>query len=203
MHEIKCVQGSDEWFEARKGKITGSRFPILMPSTKQKIDSWNKTQLTMLRQCAAEILTGEREETFQSKEMERGSLMESHSREFYQIERMEIVRECGFYEYSAYVGASPDGMIGETKTWETKSPTSKNHLKYLLDPEELYKEYKWQTIGEMLCSDCKEGVICSYDPRFDESKQLVIYEISPSDKDFELLKERLEYAVELIKEWIQ
>ena len=202
MIEIQAKQGSLEWFEARLGKLTGSTFPALMPTARQKIDNWNKTQLTLLRQCASEILTGEREDTYQSDAMIRGSILEEEARELYQIERMEEVRECGFYEYSAYIGASPDGMIGTSKTWETKCPTSKNHLKYLLDPEELYKEYKWQTIGEMFCTESKEGVICSYDPRFDESRRLVIFDIVPEQEDFDLLSSRLDNAIQLIKEWI-
>jgi hypothetical protein len=201
--EIKCEQLSVEWFSARLGKLTGSKFQKLMPTKRQKPDAWNDTQLSILRECAAEILTGEREESFINKTMQWGIDNEQNARRAFELQEMTAVRECGIFLYSDYIGSSPDGIIEETEeTWETKCPTSKQHLRYWLDSQNLIEDYGWQAIGECFCAGYKKGIICSYDPRFPDDKMLVIHRFEPTEEEFTALKNRLELAVELIKEWI-
>jgi len=203
MKEIKCIQGSDEWFTARLGHFSGSRFGELMPSAKARTES-TAGQLTYLRRVAAEIMTGEREKSFTSSSMDWGNQTESMARQFYSDQIMMDIRECGFYEYSEYVGSSPDGIVGDNySTFECKCPESKQHLKYLLDPSELWKEYKWQVVGEMLCTGIHRAVIVSFDPRFPEGKQLAIYEpVDGIEEDIQLLKDRLDKAIEKINGWM-
>jgi hypothetical protein len=202
MKEIKCIQGSDEWFEARLGLLTGSHFQELMPSERAKKE-WTDGQLSYLRRVAAEILTGQREETYQSPAMVWGTTWEPVAREAYSDLTMTSIRECGFFQYSEYVGSSPDGIIGkDASTFECKCPASKQHLRYFLDPAELWKDYKWQVVGEMLCTGIHEAVIVSYDPRFPEIKQLAVYHPKDYADDLKKLEDRLGKATEILKEWI-
>ncbi len=204
--EIKVVQNTDEWFNLRTGKITGSHFDTIMPTARQKDNAWSKGQLTYLRKVAAEILTGEREDlAYQSRSMIWGQTHEPEAKKRYSFHTMQEVRDCGFYTDDLFLGSSPDGMINENeRTIETKCPESKQHLYYHLNPVDLYKEYKWQCIGEVRLSECtsKAGVIASFDPRMPDDRQLVIYEFEPTAEEFELLDHRLKLAVELITEWI-
>lgn len=201
--EIKCQQLSEEWFSERLKRITGSKFQKLMPTKRQKPEAWNDTQLGILREIAAQILTGEREETFTSKAMQWGINNEPNARRAYELHEMVKVRECGIFAYSDNIGASPDGIIEATgETWETKCPTSKQHLRYYLDSQNLMDDYGWQVIGECFCAGLTKAVICSYDPRFPDDKQLVIHRHEPTIEEFEQLKDRLYLAVELIKEWV-
>lgn len=205
MNEIKCIQGSDEWFNIRLGKITGSHFDSIMPTPKQKDNALSKGQLTYLRKVAAEILTGEREDSFQSKSMVWGNTWEPTARKAYSAQVMETVRECGIFTDDIMIGSSPDGIVGNNeRTFETKCPESKQHLFYYLHPEELYKEYKWQSIGEVYCSEVSErsGVITSFDPRMPDNRQLVIYDVIPTIEEFELLAYRIELCSAKIKEWV-
>jgi hypothetical protein len=202
--EIQCEQLSQEWFNERLKRITGSKFQKLMPTKRQKPDQWNDTQLSILREIAAQILTGEREETFTSKAMQWGIDNEKNAKRAFELHDMVTVRDCGIFIYSDRIGASPDGIIESTgETWETKCPSSKNHLLYWLDSTVLYEDYKWQVIGECFCSGLTKGVICSYDPRFPDDKQLVIHRFEPTVEEFEQLKDRLDLAVELINEWVE
>jgi hypothetical protein len=204
MSELKVEQLSTEWFTARLGKITGSKFQKLMPTKKQKPDAWSAGQLTILREVAAQALTGEREETFTNKAMQWGIDNEQNARKAFEDSEMLVVRECGIFIHSDYIASSPDGIIGSTgETWETKCPTSKQHLLYYLDSDILFEDYKWQVIGECFCSGFKKGVICSYDPRFLEDKKLVIHRFEPTVEDFEQLNNRLTLAVEIIKDMIK
>lgn len=202
MKEIDCIQGSEEWFEARLGHMTGSRFQDIMPSEKAKKE-WTDGQLTYIRKVAAEILTGVREDSFTSKSMEWGNTWEPVARQKYSDMIMSPIRECGFFEYTEYSGSSPDGIIGDNSaTFEVKCPESKQHLRYLLDPSELWKDYKWQVIGEMLCTGIHEAVIVSFDPRFPESKQIAVYHPENCDDDLRKLEDRIKKATDMLKEWI-
>ena len=220
--EIKCEPLSTEWFNTRLGKMGGTRIKKLMPTEQQlkaiakaieKAEKkslpvelpfpWSDGQLTILREVAAERLTGEREETFTNKAMQWGIDNESNARRAFEDKEMLVVRECGVYVYNDFVAVSPDGDIEDNKeSWETKCPTSKQHLLYYLDSNILYSDYKWQSIAEVWAMGYKKGVICSYDPRFPLEKQLVIHRFEPSNEELKSLEDRLIAAVELIKEWI-
>jgi len=203
-NEVQCEQLSDEWFKVRTGRITGSKFEKIMKTPRQK-EEWSKGQLDYLRGVASEIMTGEKPETFTSKAMERGTIVEEEARNFYEMENMITVRKCGIFTHKDFAGSSPDGIIGDNSaTWECKSPDSKQHMKYLLDPESLYLEYKWQVIGEMFCTGIRKGVIVSFDPRFkDEKKKMVCYWPKPTLEEFIELENRLNAANLLIQSWIK
>ena len=106
MIELKVEQGSTEWFTARMGKLTGSKFTKLMPTKRQKPDAWNETQLGILRECVAELLTGEREETFTSKAMQWGNDTEPAARRALALAIDMPIRESGFWQHSDYIGSS-------------------------------------------------------------------------------------------------
>ncbi|MBW1853134.1 MAG: YqaJ viral recombinase family protein [Deltaproteobacteria bacterium] len=204
MEEIKVIQGSTEWFEVRTGLITGSHFKDIMPTAKQKQDAWSKGQLTYLRKVAAEILTGQREDTFKSSSMQWGNDWEGIARKHYEMHELAPVRECGFYQYSDFIGSSPDGIIGDNEaTFEVKCPESKQHLRYLLDSGELLKDYYWQVYGEMLCTGIDKAVICSFDPRMPVGKNLVIVNVEAKNDELENLSVRLNLAVEMIKDMVR
>ncbi|MGD8567364.1 MAG: YqaJ viral recombinase family protein [Gammaproteobacteria bacterium] len=203
--EYKVEQRSDEWFKLRIGKITCSNFGILMPTPRQKTE-WNDTQLKILREIAAEIITQEREESYTSSAMQWGIDQEDNARYLFQAQEFETVRTCGFFELSEYVGGSPDGIIvRDGEDWgnlETKCPTSKQHLLYELDKDELFKAYKYQVLGQCLVTELLPYALCSYDPRFPDSRQLIIIRGVATDEDLKPLRDRLDSAIALIRSWI-
>lgn len=202
--EHNVIQGSPEWFALRIGRLTNSQYPDLMPSEKART-KFTKTQLDILRRTAAEILTGEsQEKTFTSAAMEHGTALEPEAREYIADQMMMNVRTCGFFEYSEYIGGSPDGIIANgSGVLELKCPNSDTHLAYWLDPEELWNKYKWQLIGHIFVTGADFGFLASYDNRMPESKRMVAYEL-PLDHsgDLHKLEDRLNECVEMIKEWV-
>ena len=202
-NEIFVEQLSDEWFELRVGKITGSKLMDLMPTPKARKE-WTDKQLDFLKGVASEILTGVKEGFNSSKSMEWGVETEVEARSWYELKTMDIVRECGFFKVNDYFGVSPDGIIeSKNKIWECKCPNSKTHMSYLLNPESLYKKYKWQVIGEMVSSGLESAVIVSYDPRFlDDDKKMVMYETVLTDEDKQQLNDRINKSVEIIEGFI-
>jgi hypothetical protein len=203
MKEHRVDQLSPEWFAIRVGKLTGSLFPDLMPKDNAKVE-YTQGQYSLLVQIASEILTGEAEETFTSKAMQWGIDMEESGREALSDYLMSPIRESGFWEYSEWAGASPDGIGGNMDfVAEIKCPTSKTHMLYLLDSEELWKKYRWQVVAESLCSGIDHAYICSYDPRFPLDKALVVHDTGDLSEDREKLAARIESAVEIIKGMIK
>lgn len=203
--EIKCEQRSDEWFMARLGKLTASRFPDLMKTAKQRLQ-WNQTQLTILRQVAAEIITGEVEEIYTSKAMQWGIDNEVYGRELWAVENLETVRTCGFYQHSEYIGGSPDGIvIRDGEDWgvfEIKCPSSKNHLMYELDNNELMRNYYGQILGESIVTGLRNYSLVSFDPRFPDGRKFVTVTGEFGLEDIAVLESRLFDALDIIKEWI-
>ena len=203
MNEIKVTQGTDEWFELRIGKITGSNFNNIMKSAKQRELPFNKTQLTYLYSVCAEMFTGVDEDDFKSKWMYRGSELEVFARKAYAMKHLTTVKECGFYTDDIAVGVSPDGVIGDNdKVLEIKCPKASTHVKYMLNPEELFEAYKWQMIGECYATGINDGVIISYHPDFPDDKKIIEYEYSPTVEDYTLLSERLDECKEILLSWI-
>lgn len=224
--EIKVDQLSDEWFEARLGKVTGSHFDLIMQTDGQKSATekvlknnikyadkpekqkplppmFSDGQLTYLYRVAAELLTNMREETFESKSMRWGTEHEDEAKQAYSMKHLVDVNDCGFFTDEIMSGSSPDGIIGaRLKTLEIKCPESKQHFYYSLFPDELFKKYKWQCIGECYFTGITNGVICSFDPRMPYDRRLVEYEFSPSEENYRDLEDRLNECKELINGWL-
>jgi len=201
--EHEYPQRSDEWFAVRLGKLTGSCFSDLMKKGRGKSE-WGETAIARIRQTAAEVLTGDQEESFTSKAMEWGTAYESAAMVHYMQMTGGDVRECGFFENSdiPFCGSSPDG-VGDDFTLELKCPLSKTHLLYLLDAETLFNAYRWQVTGEALITEKPRAIIASYDPRYiDPEKRMVVFEHPTLEEDKVTLRERLLAAGELLNDMI-
>jgi hypothetical protein len=120
---IDCEQGSPEWFEARRGIPTASRFAAVMAQGKGGEDS--KTRYKYMKQLAAEIHTGEPIKTYSNDRMELGKQHEPELRSQYLYERDDIdIVKVGFMKMNRLLcatGCSPDGLIGEDGLVEFKS----------------------------------------------------------------------------------
>lgn len=113
-----CVQNTPEWFAVRAGKPTASEFSTVMASGKGGAES--KTRAAYLRKLAAEIITGEPGESFQSAAMERGKIMEADARERYAFER-DVEPELVGFITNGPKGCSPDSLIGAGGLLEIKT----------------------------------------------------------------------------------
>ncbi len=199
--ERKVNQNTDEWMKLRCGKITASAFDVLIPY-KGAVDKFTKGQRTYLIGVAAEILTGVWEETYQSKAMRQG-----HEREpFARAEMAKVldipIRESGFWEYSPYVGVSPDGIGGFNEfTAEFKCPQPAAHMLYLLDMDEFLKKYQYQIKGQMWASKIEQAYYGSYNPDFPACDILAYDSMYLSATDQDMFDNRIGHSVDLLMEW--
>lgn len=198
LHNVE--QRSEEWFALRMGKLTGSNFPMLMPSSRQKVNVTD-TQKKYLLEKACELLTNERKESFSNSSMQWGTDHEEEAISYYELEKMTVVNEVGFYEINKSIGDSPDGVTTD-RCIEIKCPNSTTHLTYILDSTKLLNNYKWQCYAHMWATGLNKCDLISYDPRFPDNKKMVIVEIEKDDEEMKILQDRIYLLVETMESYI-
>jgi putative phage-type endonuclease len=174
-------QGTDLWKELRLGHVTASNVADVMAKGKSgEAESRKKYKMRIV----AERLTRKGESGFSNAAMEWGVEQEPYARMAYEVTNNTLVDQTGFWHHPqiAYVGVSPDGLVGDDGLVEIKCPNTTTHLDYLFDDEVPSKYYKqiqcqlWVT-GRQWCD------FVSYDPRLPERNQLFIKRC-PRDEEF-------------------
>lgn len=157
MIQYKVEQNSDEWFALRRGKFTASTFKDLFmgENTQGYKDAIYKV--------AFERLTNTSPESFTNEYMQRGTELEPEARAWYEFERNIDVVSGGFFEYNSWIGASPDGLIGEDGLLEIKCPKYSTMMDYLIK-KELPKTYYYQVHGQLLVTDRQWCDFLAYHP---------------------------------------
>ena len=174
-------QRSPEWFAARCGKLTASRFADVMNVLKDGSPGANRRALVTL--LAVERLTGETVETFCNDAMRRGTELEPAARAAYEAQTGEFVEEAAFVPHPdvAYVGVSPDGLLGDDGLVELKCPANMaKHLDAIRSGDHA-KEYRWQLQGQLWATGRAWVDAVSFDPRFPEHLRLAIVRV-PRDE---------------------
>ena len=150
-------QGTPEWFAARAGIPTASRFSTVMAKGE------GKTRSEYMRKLAGEIITGELAEGFTTPHMERGKLMEDEARETYAFINSVEPYQVGFIR-NGDKGASPDSLIGTDGGLEIK--TALPHIQIdRLERDRLPPEHKAQVQGNLWISEREWWDFVSYWPR--------------------------------------
>lgn len=124
MKIVDCIQGTEEWFEARLGFVTASNF--------DKVLNKKTGRGLYMRKVAAERLTGLREESYKNEIMEAGSETEQEARHYYEIANDCDVKQVGFVMRDDSVGGSPDGLISKDGLLEIKCPLSSTHIEIIM-----------------------------------------------------------------------
>ena len=108
-------QRSEEWFNIRKGRVTGSAVGAILgiaPFAKQSdilrrmVRDWHKYPSEFTGNIA----------TRWGVQNEPGALIE------YEMVTGNTVEPCAFYQYEHWLGASPDGLVGDRGLVEIKCP---------------------------------------------------------------------------------
>jgi putative phage-type endonuclease len=138
-------QRSAEWFEKRKGRVTGSVAGAILG-----LNPW-MTADDVLRRMVREYHGAESEFTGNGA-TEYGQAHEEQAAFDYQLDTGRTVQECGFFTFEDWLGASPDGLIGFDGLVEFKCPYSKRNggeFKPLSEQPHYYAQVQI----ELLCAD--------------------------------------------------
>lgn len=192
IHNIE--QGSPEWIEVRKGKMTASHA--------QAIGNVGKGLDTYIIELMAEFYSSGEKEKFTNGHIERGNELEPIAREVYELETGDKVQKVGFIEYNEYVGCSPDGLIGDNGGIEIKCIDDVKYFKHLINGEsEIDSSHLWQIQMNLLITGRDYWKLLIYNPNF--KKSMCIYEIRPDKEKHEALLEGFRVGTEKIKSIIE
>lgn len=172
-------QRSDEWFKARLGRATASRFADCLATIKTGEAA---TRRNYRIQVVTERLTGQKQESFTNAAMEWGTMTEPQARSAYEFHTDNEVQEVGFFPHpDLMAGASPDGLIGDDGLLEIKCPNSTTHVEYL-DAGVLPSKYVPQVQGQLWITGRKWADFVSFDPRMPHNLQLFVCRVERDDQ---------------------
>jgi putative phage-type endonuclease len=172
-------QGSPDWYAARLGKVTASRFADVMTNGRGT-GSMGQTAYSYMYDIIAEILTGQVQDKVDVKAMQWGHQTEPHARAMYCFHRNARVIKTGFLVHHdpafSYCGGSPDGLVEGDEEGpggvEIKCPlSSRIHLGYL-EEGQVPGAYQWQVDGLLWVTGRKWWDFVSFDPRMPEGLQM-------------------------------
>jgi exodeoxyribonuclease (lambda-induced) len=144
---INCEQRSPEWFAARCGLITASRFKDARATLKSGAPA--QARLDYMAELALERITGSLSDRFVTPAMQRGAELEGAARAAYEADTGEIVTEMGICLHDTLgFGYSPDGLVGADGLIEVKCPANPYKLAQLLLTRDV-AEYVDQVQGGM------------------------------------------------------
>lgn len=164
-------QKSREWFNSRVGKVTASRVGDAMrklqrASNGKKAGDWHGDHDKYVRELFRELRYGKPAWHRTTWEMDYGTEYEPEARKAYAKYIGQEVKQVGFVLHPrlSYLGASPDGLVGEDGGVEIKVPAYlTNHIDNLLD-EVIPEEYIPQMQCNMLCTGRSWWDFVSYSP---------------------------------------
>jgi putative phage-type endonuclease len=177
---VAVEQGTAEWHELRRGKVTASRVADILAKTKTGTSASRQNYLIEL---ALQRTTKTIEPSYTNAAMEWGTATEPQARVAYEVASNNFVDQVAFIDHPTIkgFGCSPDGIVGEGLI-EIKCPNSATHWEYY-KAKKPPKKYFIQMQAQMACTGAKWCDFVSFDPRMPERSQLLIVNV-PRDSEF-------------------
>jgi putative phage-type endonuclease len=168
------TQRDADWYAARLGKATASRFKDAIAALKSGAPA--QAQRDYVTELVVERLTGQRVQKYVTAAMQWGD-HEPEARTAYERITGRIVEETGFVAHDTLMaGCSPDGLVDWDGLIEIKCPySSANHIETLLNG--MPAEHIPQVQGQMWITGREWCDFVSYDPRMPEALQLHVQRI--------------------------
>lgn len=175
----EIIQGSQEWFSARLGRVTASRVADVIAKTKTGPSA---SRSNYMAELIAERLTGTTGERFTNAAMAWGTDNEEPARELYGFMTGVEVETIGFVDHPtiAMTGASPDGLVGSDGLVEIKAPNTATHIETLISGT-IPGKYQTQMLWQMACTGRTWCDFASYDPRLPADMRLFVKRLERDD----------------------
>lgn len=183
MKILDFPQGTEEWKQARAGRVTASRIDAVLSRSRDR-KSEGATRRNYKAQVISEILTGRPQENgYTNKAMEDGLEFEPLARSAYELAKGEFVDLVGLVLHPSIerAAASPDGLVGKDGLVQFKCPFPATHIGYLLAGE-VPPEYQPQMLWEMACTERAWCDFVSYCPAFPPHLQLFVVRFPRDEK---------------------
>ena len=169
-------QRTDDWYAARCGKATASRFKDAIAALKSGAPA--QAQRDYLTELVVERLTQQPIQRFQNAAMTWGTEQEPAARAAYERVTGTSVEETGFIAHDILLaGCSPDGLVDWDGLVEIKCPwNTAVHIETLLNG--MPDEHMPQVQGQMWITGRQWCDFVSYDPRMPAELQLHVQRIN-------------------------
>lgn len=178
MRIVTAPQRSEEWYAARLGRATASRFADVMATIKTGEAAARKNYRAQL---ICERLTGKMEESFESGPMKWGTETEPLARVSYELATGRTVSEIGFCQHDELMaGCSPDGIVDDGLI-EIKCPNTATHIEAVLAGR-MPSGHIPQVQGQMWITGRMWCDFVSFDPRLPPHLQLFVQRIERDEK---------------------
>jgi putative phage-type endonuclease len=193
-------QRTDEWFQARAGKITASRIADLMARLRNGKPSASRENMVAL--LAFERILGDCVPTYSNAAMQRGIDLEPEAIRAYEDREMVATMPWGFVDHPEIpmAGCSPDGLVGDDGLLEVKCPSA--HAKHLaaLTHDAHADEYKHQLQWQLACTGRQWVDIVSYYPGLPDHLTLACVRVERDEDAIAALEAEARQANEDISE---
>lgn len=183
---VDAPQRSTEWFQARLGRLTGSRAADALARTAK--GDFTARRKDLRTQLVLERLTGcVQEDGWVSPEMRRAVQQEPLAVAAYEALTGRFVRGSGFLAHQTLaVGCSLDGHFGDyTGILEVKAPKSSTHLAYLQSGT-IPAEYLPQIVHALWITGAAWCDFLSFDDRFPPHLQTMCVRYERNDEEIAL-----------------
>ena len=172
-------QRTEEWHQARLGKVTGSRVSDVLAKTKT---GYSASRANYMAELICERLTGAQAERFTNAAMQWGTDNEPAAKSAYSFMTDNAIDDVGFVIHATHpdFGASPDGMIGADGLVEIKCPNTATHIDTLLS-DKVPSKYNTQMQWQMACTGRAWCDFISYDSRMPGTMQLSVTRVNRND----------------------
>ena len=195
-----ALQQNEEWFQARRGKLTGSNFKLLINKGRGK--DFTEQGYSHIRLKVAERM-GSYEFQSTNSACKWGNEKEPEAISMYEDVTGYTVEETGFnlHPVHDFIGCSVDGIVlDEGGIIEVKSPYNPaNHIRYASDLSYIEKEHKGQIQGNLYVMEMDFCDFISFDPR-NEDLPIFIHRFKRDEEYIKKIEERLLLAEEVAQQ---
>jgi putative phage-type endonuclease len=182
-------QGSQEWKQARCGKVTASRVADVIARTKT---GYGASRNTYMGELIAERLTGVPAEGYTNGAMQWGIDHEGDAADAYAFYAGVELDTIGFVDHPTIpmAGASPDRLVAADGLIEVKCPNTATHIDTLLS-KSVPGKYLTQMYWQMACTGRQWCDFVSFDPRMPESLRLFVRRVQRDDAEIQRLEDEV------------
>ena len=191
MEIVNVEQGTPEWFDLRKTRMTASRA--------QAISACGAGLETYIEEKMMNLYMVPDEPGYKNRAMQRGNDLEDSASFLYSIETGVQVKKVGFVIHSEFVGCSPDLFVGSKGMAQIKCAENKEFFR-LMRGGKVKPGDVWQMQMEMLVSEREWNDYVVYNPNPRNRDMLIIQRFKADVAAFKKLEAGFKKGIELMQE---
>lgn len=195
-------QHSQEWWNARLGKVTASRIGDLMarnqPRKGKTVGEWSAKHNNYLAEKVAERITGKARDRKKVASLDHRLDLEPDARAAYEFYYEREIILAGFIDHPRIpnAGASPDGLVDTEGGTEIKCLDPEGHIE-LIRAGGIDQDYLYQCHFGMACTDRLWWDFVAFCPEMPEEGKLWVQRV---DRDIILIAEIERNVIEFLDE---